>query len=130
MEVKLFFVGFDKPMQHKIHEQSEMLNTKYNLVTLANKLWLNQNCDAKTSFPTRFQTQPFFSYFPERNKAYSASFTHRKSCRKKMFDSYCNKSGHIKAQCHKKFLYTKKSKATGVNATRVKVASRRNFSVN
>ncbi len=76
IEVMLFFAGLDKPMQQKIHKQSNMPETKHDLIALAKKLRPNLDLEPKPSLPTRTRPTPSTSAQPERSDAFVASSLH------------------------------------------------------
>ena len=73
IEVMLFFVGLNKPMQQKICKPSRMPKTKHDLVALAKKLRPNLERGPKPSLPTRTCPTPSNSTQPERSDALVAS---------------------------------------------------------
>ncbi len=64
IEVILFFVGLDVPMQRKIREQSSMSETKHDLVAVTKKLRSNLDCEPKPSLPTSTCPKPSTSAQP------------------------------------------------------------------
>ncbi len=91
IEVMLFFVGLDEPMQQKIHKQSSMSGTKHDLVAFPKKLRPNLDREPKPSLPTRPRPTLSTSAQPGQSDALVASFSHEDSRRKEVFCSYCEK---------------------------------------
>ncbi len=103
IEVMLFFAGLDEPMQQKIREQSNMPETKHNLVALTKKLRPNLDREPKPSLPTRTCPTHSTSAQPEWSDTFVASSSHEDSPRKEVFCSYCERNGHKETQYRKKF---------------------------
>ncbi len=123
IEVILLFARLDEPMQQKFCEQSNIPETKHDLVALAKKLQLNLDCEPKLSLPTRTCPTLSNSAQPEWSNAPVASSSHKDGRRKEIYCSYCEKKGHKEAQYQKKSRDAKQRKEARPNTAGAQVAT-------
>ena len=105
-------------MQQNMREQSSIPETKYDLVALAKKLWLNLDREPQSSLLTR--TCPTPSTFAQfvRSDALVASSSHEDGRKKEVFCSYYERKGYKGAQCWKKSRDSKQRKEARPNTAR------------
>ncbi len=123
IEVMLFFVWLDEPMQQKMHKQSSMPETKHDLVALMKKLRPNLDREPKPSLPIRPRPTPSTFPQPEQSDALVASSSHDDGRRKEVFCSYCERKGHKEAQCRKKSRDAKQREGARPNTAGAQVAT-------
>ncbi len=119
----LSFAKLDEPKQQKICEQSRMLETKHDLVAIAEKLWFNLDCEPKPCLPIDSCLTPSTSGQLEQSDTTVASSSYKDGRKKEVFCSYFERKGYKKVEGQKKSRNAKQHKKIRPNTAGAKVAT-------